>query len=306
MSQGKRSTRPLWSTSRGVGCLLLLLAWGARTAEAQDKDISASYVWKPVRIGVGGYVVGMTLHPLDAEVRYARTDVGNAYRWDSSDQTWVAMRVANHDGSGIHDTAETFAPSAFGVDSIAVDPVDLNVVYMVFPTQHSCDVLCPSNYAQIYKSTDGGRNFEPGGLATAGIIGQPNGEHRQYGERQAIDPINSRVLYYGSDKQGLLRSLDSGVSWTRYQPGTGLPADIEIINIQFAQDSNPVRMGAIQVTRTIYAISMRNAGDAGGDVYRSEDGGTSWTDISAGVTDPTTGGDWAHTAPGIVIASQRK
>jgi len=35
--------------------------------------LSPDYDWKPVRIGAGGFVTGLCVHPLDATVRYART-----------------------------------------------------------------------------------------------------------------------------------------------------------------------------------------------------------------------------------------
>jgi hypothetical protein len=79
----------------------------------------------------------MVVHPLDPTVRYARTDVGNAYRWSNSTQQWYPMRVSNASGSGVQSVPETDARSSYGEDSIAVDPTNTSIVYMVFPTEHS-------------------------------------------------------------------------------------------------------------------------------------------------------------------------
>ena len=87
--------------------LAVLLASLAGACALAQTDISGQFLWQPVRIGGGGWVVGMVLHPLDPAVRYARTDVGSPYRWDNSGQQWVPMRVLNSDGSGIQSSADT-------------------------------------------------------------------------------------------------------------------------------------------------------------------------------------------------------
>jgi hypothetical protein len=279
------------------------LAWGiaagllvASTALASAQtDLTKQYVWKPVRIGGGGWVVGMSIHPLDSTVRYARTDVGSPYRWNNSSLVWVPMRVFNTNGSGVHSVAETDAPSTYGVDSVALDPTNTSVVYMVFPTEHSTDISTPTNFVEIYKSLDGGVNFTPGKMSAAGIVGNPNGPNRMDGEKLSVDPNNPAVLYYGSDSQGLWRSLDDGMTWT--QSGmTGPPASVEFLTSHFAKGPGTVVVNGVAVSKVVYAVSIQNNGDAGGDVYQSVDGGQSWTDISTGVTDAASGQSLSHRA----------
>ena len=129
----KRSTR--------VFSVIFAIAFSAALGLRAD-DLSSTYQWKPVRIGGGGWVTGMVLHPLSAAVRYARTDVGEADRWDEPTQQWIPMRVRNADGTGIQSAGDTSSPSGFGVETIAVDPTNKSIVYIVFPTSHSCDVQC--------------------------------------------------------------------------------------------------------------------------------------------------------------------
>jgi hypothetical protein len=283
------------STFPRLCAVAVLMAATAVWARAQT-DITSQYLWQPVRIGGGGWVVGMAIHPLNPAVRYARTDVGSAYRWNDTAQLWVPMRVSNADGSGVQSAAETSAPSSYGVDSVAVDPANTSVVYMVFPTEHSCDIQCPTNYVEIYKSVDGGQNFTPGRMSTAAIIGNPNGTNRMDGEKLVVDPANSSVLYYGSDSQGLYRSLDGGTTWTQFNGSSAPPTKIEFVNIQFAKEPGTVTVNGAAVSKTIYAVSISNNGDAGGDVYQSTDGGQNWADISTGVTDAASGQSLSHQA----------
>ena len=272
---------------------MAMAAW----AGAQQ-DISSQYLWQPVRIGVGGWVVGMVVHPLDRTVRYARTDVGNAYRWNNSTNEWIPMRVSNADGSGVQSATETGAPSSYGEDSVAVDPTNTSVVYMVFPSEHSTDIQTPTNYVEIYKSVDGGKNFTPGNMAAAAIVGNPNGPNRMNGEKLAVDPGNPVVLYYGSDGQGLWRSLDDGMTWTQFplSGAAGPPTNIEFVNIQFTKGPGTVSVKGVVVSKVVYAVSIKNGGDAGGDVYESQDGGQTWTDISTGMTDAASGQRLSHQA----------
>jgi hypothetical protein len=265
---------------------------------AAQTDLSSQYLWQPVRIGGGGWVVGMVIHPMDPSVRYARTDVGNAYRWNNSTQQWYPMRVSNTTGSGVQSTPETDAPSSYGEDSIAVDPTNTSIVYLVFPTEHSTDIQTPTNYVEIYKSVDGGNHFTPGNMSAAAIQGNPNGPNRMDGERLAVDPANTAVLYYGSDSRGLWRSMDDGTTWAQYplSGASGPLTNIEFVNIQFAKGTGSVTVNGVVVSKTLYAVSIRNNGDAGGDAYESTDGGQSWTDISTGVTDAASGQSLSHQA----------
>ncbi len=276
-----------------AGTMLTMAAWAAA-----QTDLSSQYLWQPVRIGGGGWVVGMTVHPLDPTVRYARTDVGSPYRWNNSTQQWIPMRVSNANGSGVQSASETDAPSSYGADSVAVDPANTGVVYMVFPTEHSTDIQTPTNYVEIYKSVDGGNNFTPGKMSAAAILGNPNGPNRMYGEKLAVDPGNPAVLYYGSDSQGLWRSTDDGATWTELplSGSNGSPANFEFINIQFAKGPGTVTANGVVVSKTVYAVSINNGGDAGGDVFQSVDGGQTWTDISTGVTDSASGESLSHQA----------
>ena len=152
---------------------VLLVAMTASLTSLRAADLSSKYDWNAVRVGAGGYVTGLVLHPLDPNVRYCRTDVGNAYRWDTSLNEWVPMLVRNANGSGLPADV-TAVPGCTGCTSVAVDPNNVNVVLLAFPVRRSNDLSAtyPTVNENIYRSTDGGRNFVKGNLS---VTGSPNG-----------------------------------------------------------------------------------------------------------------------------------
>jgi photosystem II stability/assembly factor-like uncharacterized protein len=229
------------------------------------------YHWQPVRLGAGGFVTGFVTHPLDASVRYCRTDVGNAYRWDGGQ--WRPM-VVRAGGKGMPaDTAA--APAGCGVDSIAVDPADKRVVFLAMRAGRS-EMLrqqYPPLGGNIYKSIDGGVTFTAGNLSVAM---DANGPWRTEGERLKVDPNNAAVVLYGSLKDGLWQSSDGGAAWHRALGGGGPAATANVLAVHFAAGGGTLQSGGLKRSRIIFTVGAK------GSVLRSEDGGANWKNLSAG------------------------
>ena len=230
-------------------------------SSARGEDLVGSYTWRPVRLGAGGFVTGLVIHPQDAEVRYCRTDVGNAYRWDKSLQEWMPM-VVSGSSSGIPAIA---GPARIGVESIAVDPQDKNVVLMALPLRYSPDNAVPAVAGTVFRSTDGGRSFVQSDL---NVPMDPNGKLRTNGECMGIDPNNSRIVYFGSRKTGLWKSVNGGLNWTQLTSGGAPDATANVSGIRFDRVDTK--------HSTVYAM-VQSVG-----VLKSVDEGATWTDVSAG------------------------
>jgi hypothetical protein len=245
--------------------------------ELHAADLSSSYAWNSVRIGAGGYVTGFVTHPLNANVRYCRTDVGNAYRWDNTLGEWMPMIVRNADGTGL--PADVAAvPGTTGCSSVAVDPSNVNVVLMAFPVKRSADMntTYPSLQENIYRSTDGGVTFTKGNLA---VVGDPNGlqgSWRAQGERLKVDPNNGNIVYYCTAFAGLYRSLDAGATWAAVTGG-GVPTSTsKPLNILYYKNGGTSTLSGQTVSSVIYVVGQDT------DVFRSADGGQTWTNITTG------------------------
>ena len=193
----------------------LVVGLGSTVYAAEPVD--SLYDWQPVRLGAGGFVTGFVTHPLDSSIRYCRTDVGNAYRWDGGEWRPMVVRAA---GKGMP-AAVAATPASCGVDSIAVDPSHKNVVFLTMKAGRPAMLESrPSpTGGNVFKSTDGGITFTAGNLSLAM---EPNGPWRTEGERLKVDANNGEVIFYGSLKDGLWRSRDGGRDWTRVQ-GDGAP-----------------------------------------------------------------------------------
>jgi hypothetical protein len=148
-------------------------------ASAATQD---NYTWKNVQIAGGGYVPGIVFSRAQANLIYARTDIGGAYRWNNSTSTWTPLL----DWVGQSNWGYN------GVYSIAPDPVNANNVYAaVGMYTNSWD---PNNGA-ILRSTNQGASWSTTALPFK-LGGNMPG--RGQGEKLAVDPNLPSVLYFGA------------------------------------------------------------------------------------------------------------
>jgi hypothetical protein len=176
-------------------CVASVAAVAAQTTGTQHFK-THPYTWKNVQIVGGGFVDGVIFHPTASGVRYARTDMGGAYRWDQKADRWQP----------ILDWVPYKDLNLMGVESIAVDSDDARRVYMACGTYTNANT--PNGV--ILRSEDGGRTFE---RTDVPFKFGGNEDGRGNGERMAVDPGDGRVLYLGTRHNGLWRSTDRGVSW---------------------------------------------------------------------------------------------
>ncbi|KAK7995776.1 glycoside hydrolase family 74 protein [Apiospora marii] len=226
--------------------------------------------WQNVRLGGGGgFVPGIAFHPKTAGVAYARTDIGGLYRLNAADDSWTAVTDAITDHAGWHN---------WGVDALALDPRDDSKVYAAFGLYTNDWDPSPG---QIGRSADRGATWQMADLPFK-VGGNMPG--RGMGERLAVDPANSDILYFGARSgNGLWKSTDGGASFEKVdaftavgtyapQPGdtTGLNSDLQGLAFVTFDATSDKLDGATS------RIFVGTADNRTASLYVSEDAGASW------------------------------
>ena len=176
------------------------------------------------------------------------------------------------------DAGRTWAPifDAVGVQSVgalAVAPSDTKVIYV-----GTGEADMRSDIAQgegMFRSGDGGKTWSAIGLADSQQIG-----------KILVDPRDPNVLLvaalghpYGPNAQrGVFRSADGGRSWTRT---LFRDADTGAIDLAFkAADPQTVYAALWATRRPPWSVYPPSNGPGGG-IFRSRDGGRTWTQLTS-------------------------
>jgi photosystem II stability/assembly factor-like uncharacterized protein len=249
------------------------------TATAQDvqgkKPASVPYTWKSVQIVGGGFVDGIIFHPTAKGVRYARTDIGGAYRWNDQTRRWEPLL----------DWVPYEDFNLMGVESIALDPSDPSRVYLACGTY--TNPKTPNG--AILRSDDRGKTFRRTDVPFK-FGGNENG--RGNGERMAVDPHDGNVIYLGTRQAGLWRSLDRGAKWAKVEsfpdvtePPTAAPqpqpgqwfwgGPVRGSGIVFVV-FDPASGSQGRASSTIYVGASLMGRD---NLFRSADGGRTWQPV---------------------------
>jgi photosystem II stability/assembly factor-like uncharacterized protein len=230
-----------------------------------QKPGAIPYSWKSVQIVGGGFVDGIIFHPNAKGVRYCRTDMGGAYRWDDFAKRWEPML----DWLPYEDT------NLMGIESIAVDPSDPHRVYLACGTY--TNPLTPDG--AILRSEDKGITFQRTNVPFK-MGGNENG--RGNGERMAVDPNNSSIIFLGTRNAGLWKSTDKGVTWIRVDsfPDVSDPVSSTsqqawwnrgagIVFVVFDPSRKLKNFGSTTIYAGVSVMDRNN-------LFRSNDGGKTW------------------------------
>jgi photosystem II stability/assembly factor-like uncharacterized protein len=160
-------------------------------------------------------------------------------------------------------TADWIGPGGGAITDLIFDPVNTNTAFAA------------ASIGGIYKTTDGGVSWK------TVSIGLENLDITAIG----ISALNPLVLYAGTYRGGFYKSADHGETWFRSDAGFQNEA------ITYAIEIDPTR------TKRVY-VSTRGESNGGaapwnGKVYKSNDGGTSWSSMLTSVGGSSEE-DWAY------------
>jgi hypothetical protein len=217
-----------------------------------------------------GAVEAIAVDPTNANIAYAGSVNGGVWRTDN-------FAAPNPIWKPLTDYQLPF----LDINSLTISPVNHNELF-AGPGPTSANAFYGGPGFGVARSLDGGAHWQVLGAST--LAGQAI---------RSIVPTSlnggqvvlAAALYSGQDffppflqpGGGVYRSADGGVTWTQLSgaPGTGLPA--EGVSDLIADPGNPNRFYA--------AVQPWIFGDTGNEgVYRSDDGGQTWTQMDNGLT----------------------
>jgi photosystem II stability/assembly factor-like uncharacterized protein len=249
------------------------VAGGARSSSVVS-GVSGGTGFGSLAVGGGGWVTGLSFSD-DGRTRLVRTDTFGAYVWGGG--AWrLDVSASSLPAGDVHPGL------GGGVLAVAVAPSDASVAYMAFDNG-------------VYRSSDGAKTWS---RVLSGVSTEPNDNFRMWGSRLVVDPRDPNVVYYGSQLGGLYVTRDGGGSWSRV-PVASVPAGL-VVDITDAatrgsvskptntSQPNPTLasagVSAIAVDRSGGTVGGRSAtiyaASYGKGIFRSQDGGSTWTLIS--------------------------
>ncbi|HWH53927.1 MAG TPA: hypothetical protein VN651_20400 [Gemmatimonadaceae bacterium] len=244
---------------RTVGAAAAALCIALTSIAAQSTELSSAMHWReigPTRAGRARAAAGV---PSQHNVFYAGYDNGGVWRSTDYGSNWEP----------VFDSAGTGS-----IGAIAVAPSDPKVIYV----GTGAGIIRPdlATGDGVYKSTDGGKTWANIGLHDTQMIAYID-----------VDPTNPDRVFvaalghpYGPNaERGIFRSTDGGKSWQKvlYKDEYASGNDVRI------DPSNPNIVYAALWEQQQSFIEGGGFGSAARGIYKSVDGGTTWTEINDGL-----------------------
>jgi photosystem II stability/assembly factor-like uncharacterized protein len=205
-----------------------------------------------------GRVMSIALNPKNKFEYYVGVASGGVWKTVNDGTTWTP--VFDKEGS-------------FSIGWVTLDPNDASVVWVGTGESNSQRSV---DYGDgIYRSEDGGKNWQNLGLKKSEHIG-----------RVVIDPRDSKVVYVAAEgplwgpggDRGVYKTSDGGKSWKAVltiSENTGV-ADVAI------DPSNPDIVYASAYQRRRHVFTLIDGGPESA-IYKSTDAGTTWNKLKSGL-----------------------
>ncbi|MBA2341805.1 MAG: glycosyl hydrolase [Pyrinomonadaceae bacterium] len=228
----------------------------AAARERANPDPIKGLKWRLIGPHRGGRVTAVAGVPSQPYIYYFGATGGGVWKTTDGGITWEPI------------TDNYFKTGSVG--AIAVADSDPNVLYVGMGESPIRGNV--SHGDGVYKSTDAGKTWKRIGL-----------ENTRHIARIRVHPRNPDLVYVAalghafgaSDERGVFRSKDGGKTWERIlfrSPKAGA------IDLTFdPTNANILYAGFWEVLRTPYSLE---SGGAGSGIFKSTDGGDTWTEIT--------------------------
>lgn len=196
----------------------------------------------------------------EPEVVYAGTEPAALYRSTDGGSSFTLTRALWD-----HPTREQWQPGGggLGLHTVLVDPRDSRSVTVAVST------------GGVYRTGDGGESWEPANRGVSAVfMPEPEPEFGQCVHKVARDSVDPDRLYL-QNHWGVFRSDDAGGRWSAIE--AGLPS-----TFGFPVAAHPHRADTAYLF-PLNADSDRVPAERRCRVYRTQDAGTNWTELTVGL-----------------------
>ncbi len=205
-----------------------------------------------------GRVIAFAVDPNDRAKYYIAVASGGVWKTVNAGTTWTPV-FENE--------------SSFSIGAIALDPKNTSTVWVGTGEYNSQRSVAYGD--GVYRSDDGGRSWKNMGLKTSEHIG-----------RIAIDPRDSNVVFVAAQgplwsaggERGLYKTSDGGKSW---KPVITVSENTGVTDVVI-DPSNPDTMYAASWQRRRHFYTQVSGGPESA-IYKSTDGGNTWTKMRSGL-----------------------
>ncbi|HEV3333256.1 MAG TPA: hypothetical protein VG096_19850 [Bryobacteraceae bacterium] len=217
--------------------------WNAASSGLPAVQASPNEPWPP-----NVHVNALAIDPVHPEsrraLRHRMARERTLYAAIGANVSYGGGLFQSTDGAASWHAVNSGLPDSLYIDAVAVDPQNPNTLYVAGSTG-------------VFRSTDGAASWtRAGNVSNVWSL--------------AVDPLDSESVYALNDS-GILKSTDGGGSWSVVSPeGT-------------ASDPFPWLVAWVVVTPGEGGLSTVYAGGNARGVFKSLDGGTTWTLATSGL-----------------------
>ncbi|MEA3478003.1 MAG: T9SS type A sorting domain-containing protein [Bacteroidota bacterium] len=215
-------------------------------------------------VNLGGRISAVAMHPSDASTIYIGAASGGIFKSDNAGLSWIPV---------FEDAM------SLSIGDVEIAQSDPDILYVGTGESNAGGGSLAYDGFGIYKSQDAGSSWDYVGLEESGSIG-----------RVVIHPENPDIVYVAAmgrlfsdnPERGIFKTIDGGQNWDKVLYKTDSTGAIDLV----MHPENPDVLYAALWER-VRRPERRNYGGASCGIYKTEDGGNTWLELSNGLPSPS-------------------